>query len=294
MKSKSIVKSLIIFIVILSIPFLTGCKNKIARMGLKGKFTYEAWGKAVKILDLETGKYKRIYVGEKAYDPEVSPDGKKIAYVTIGEGYFLKMFNIKTKAKKSFGNKICARCPRWSPDGKKIVFFSNRLEIGGPMGLYILDAESGKEELITDADNEPDSWGSWSPDGKKIIFCKYGRGNFVIDVSSKKISSLVCSEKFTRDPCFSPDGSKIAYYSVDNGRNNIFIVDIDGKNKKKLTNCSRETVYGCVSPRWTQDGRKIIYCKHPMDYFPLFQSISYLYVMNPDGTDKIKIKKFWF
>ena len=58
---------------------------------------------------------------------------------------------------------------RWSPDGKRIAFFSQR----APGGIFVMQANgSGVTPLVTG--DEPD----WSPDGKQIAFV-YGAGIYV-------------------------------------------------------------------------------------------------------------------
>ena len=56
--------------------------------------------------------------------------------------------------------------PTWSPDGKKILFSSNR---SGYFNLYIVDVESGDVERLTDSDFH-EYHGSWSPNGSRIAY----------------------------------------------------------------------------------------------------------------------------
>jgi fibronectin type 3 domain-containing protein len=74
-------------------------------------------------------------------------------------------------------------------------------------------------------------------------------------------------------PCFSPDGTKIAFVSSRDGNNEIYIMNSDGTNQTRLTNNSADDRYPCFSP----DGTKIAFQSNRDGYFGI-------YVMNIDGT----------
>jgi len=57
------------------------------------------------------------------------------------------------------------------------------------------------------------------------------------------------------EPVWSPDGSKIAFWSNRDGKNDIYVMDADGSNVKRLTNNLSDD----VGPRWSPDGRKILF-----------------------------------
>ena len=66
--------------------------------------------------------------------------------------------------------------PSWSPDGKKIVFYSTR---DGNREIYIMNSDGSNQTNIS---NNPsfDIAPSWSPDGKKITFTSSRNGNWEI------------------------------------------------------------------------------------------------------------------
>jgi WD40-like Beta Propeller Repeat len=66
--------------------------------------------------------------------------------------------------------------PRWSPNGARILFQSDRDHLDtGYMDIYVMNADgTGVTRLTTDASD--DSFASWSPDGSKIIFQNIGNG----------------------------------------------------------------------------------------------------------------------
>ena len=107
-------------------------------------------------------------------DPQISPDGKQVVYVVTA---------VDLAANKSTSNLWLAstnggepraltsaakkdRHPRWSPDGKHILFESNR---SGDTQLWVIALGGGEPRQLTSIATEA-STGIWSPDGKQIAF----------------------------------------------------------------------------------------------------------------------------
>ena len=77
------------------------------------------------------------------------------------------------------------RDPSWSPDGKRIVFFSNRdghVMDGRPTSeIYVMDADGSNPQRLT-KNRVHDRFPSWSPDGERIVFVSDRDGNWEIYV----------------------------------------------------------------------------------------------------------------
>lgn len=68
--------------------------------------------------------------------------------------------------------------PSWSPDGKRILFSSNR---SGTIGVYVMNADgSGVQALVTSQPGEEHTKPIWSRDGKKIVCTRTKDGNVEI------------------------------------------------------------------------------------------------------------------
>src|SRR5262249_9103906 len=112
---------------------------------------------------------------KRVADPQISPDGKTVAYVITNvdlEGnrtssaIWLAAVDGSTEPRLLTNSGKKDRHPRWSPDGKTIVFVSNR---GGSSQLWLLDLGGGEARQITSISTEADN-PIWSRDGKSIAF----------------------------------------------------------------------------------------------------------------------------
>jgi len=77
-------------------------------------------------------------------------------------------------------------------------------------------------------------------------------------------------------PCFSPDGTKIAFESYRDGDFEIYVMNADGSNQTRLTN------NGGLNPCFSPDGTKIAFVSDRDGDFEI-------YVMNADGSNQTNI-----
>ncbi len=105
--------------------------------------------------------------------------------------------------------------------------------------------------------------GTWmnldiSPDGKNIVFDLLG-DIYIISSSGGKAKLLTSDLAWQMQPKFSPDSKLIAFTSDEGGGENIWIMDIQGRQKRAVTN---EDFRMLNSPSWSPDGNYIVARKH--------------------------------
>jgi Tol biopolymer transport system component/imidazolonepropionase-like amidohydrolase len=105
--------------------------------------------------------------------------------------------------------------------------------------------------------------GTWlnldvSPDGQRIAFDLLG-DLYLLPIDGGKATRLTSGRAFDIQPRFSPDGRQVAFTSDRDGANNLWRVDLDGKNAVQV---SKEDFRLLNNPVWTEDGQYLIGRKH--------------------------------
>jgi Tol biopolymer transport system component len=223
-------------------------------------------------------------------DPQISPDGRWIAYVVSAVDLTQNANNSDvwlvaaaggtpvrlTSSPKADGQ------PRWSPDGKWLAFVSARED--RPQ-IWLIRPNGGEAEKLTEGKTGVQSF-QWSPDGSKIAFIAQREltadeerkekekddaqvvdRDFrmtrlsTIDLATKKATELVSGDYQINEARWSPDGAQIAYAVTptpkadDGSRSDIYVVTVASGAKRKLI----ENKGPDNAPRWSPDGRWIAY-----------------------------------
>ena len=143
--------------------------------------------------------------------------------------------------------------PIWSPDGKKILFTSNRNQLGFHLYLKNVDG-SGSEEKVADFGPglQVNPW-DWSRDAKYILFRKANELWYL--TWPERVAKPLLQEKWTaRNAQFSPDGRWVAYASNETGNMEIYVSSFPNGNGKWQVSSA-----GGQEPRWRQDGKELFY-----------------------------------
>lgn len=105
--------------------------------------------------------------------------------------------------------------------------------------------------------------GTWmnldvSPDGRMIAFDMLG-DIYVMPITGGAAQSIASGMAYEMQPRFSPDGAKIAFTSDRDGGDNIWVMNIDGSDKRQVT---KEKFRLLNNPTWSADGNYIAARKH--------------------------------
>lgn len=244
-----------------------------------------------------TGGLSVILIAINPFTTSSAPKNKgleRITYMTFQPGnwdifYFPKRGDTPRKLTDDPGLDYGAVI---SPDDRWVVFCSERR---GNADLYALDLKNGGQpHLLLESDAMEDQ-PSISRDGKSLAFVSTRDGNadvFTIPFKPQKTQDIKKAINLTHNaggdfrPSFSPDGKLVAFSSDRDTpptghpaarmrAGEIYVVDINGQNLRRLTNSPGWD----GSPTWSLDGREI--------YFYSSRDGRYrIWVMNQDGSSR--------
>ncbi|MFC1528498.1 BamA/TamA family outer membrane protein, partial [Candidatus Latescibacterota bacterium] len=193
----------------------------------------------IHITSVSSGGYNKVIKPDMdaIYSPDWSPDGRKILFCGIKDSK-LDLFTVDIETltyERITDDYFDESNPRWSRDGKNIVFSSDRLappyeysikQMDGFYNIFIMDADgSNIRQITTNMYNDSNPF--WSPDGEKIVFTsdRNGISNlYYVDLTDMTVSPLMNLLTGASAPCWSPDGNKIAFASFKEGGWDIYLL----------------------------------------------------------------------
>jgi serine/threonine protein kinase/Tol biopolymer transport system component len=190
-------------------------------------------------------------------NPRLSPDGRRIAVGITEQERQVWLYDLSRGTLTRFtfqGNNNLD--PLWTPDGKRIVFTSNK---EGTRNLFwqLADGSGGLERLTTSEHlNIPSSW---SPDGRFLAFSENttsttGYDIWVLRLSDRKATPFLRTPLNENAAQFLPDGHWLAYASDESGRYEIYVQPYPGPGGKWQISTE-----GGREPIWNRNGRELFF-----------------------------------
>ena len=202
--------------------------------------------------DSKSGQFSPLLGGISAEYVAFSKDAQWVTYVSYPEGALWRSRADGSERLQLTYPPMYPVLPRWSPDGKNIIFFEFAVTAGKPARMYEVSPDSGSPRLLQPDDPRHQLDPNWSPDGSKIIFG--GESNDptsairILDVASGQVSSLPGSQGLY-SPRWSPDNRYISAFSADSEK--LLLFDIQTQKWITLANGSLSWL------NWSHDGQYV-------------------------------------
>ncbi len=194
-------------------------------------------------------------------DIRLSPDGSKVLADRPGAQGSLNLWMYDAArgiaSRFTFSTSVDESAV-WSPDGKQVVFTSNRQ---GNFSLYLKPSSgTGGEQVLLAGEGDKFAT-DWSPDGRFIVYNYHGptskkRDLWILPLTGdRKPYPFLATEADEAEAAFSPDGRWLAYLSDESGREELYVVPFPGSGGKWQISSS-----GAFTPAWwNPDGKELTY-----------------------------------
>ncbi len=182
------------------------------------------------------------------YLPAWSPDGARLAFTSNRDGNpeIYVVGRDGSGLRRLTNHPEVDVTPTWSPTGNQIAWTSNRT--GSPQ-IWVMNADGSEPRKITS-----ESWcdrPTWSPAPfNEIAYASRTGGGFdirIFDFANRGTRTITDGIGSNESPALSPNGRHVAFTSTRAGKEQIFMIDRDGKNLRQITKAGMNRY-----PNWSQ------------------------------------------
>jgi len=217
-----------------------------------------------------------VVIDSEAESFDLSPSGKRAAIASRG-----RIFTIATElgeVQRVTETLTHDRLPRWSPDGKKIVFLSDR---SGRDEVWISDEHGTPPKQLTDLDGQKSAL-SWAPDSKTLFYvCE--DAIYRLSVADGKSSLIVRRGIDIPAASVSPDGQWLAYAATT--KENLVRTFIRSLTSGEEHGVSRKGFARSYAPAWSPNGKKLLMLVSNAGAVDRPQSILHAITLQQEGAN---------
>jgi Tol biopolymer transport system component len=197
-------------------------------------------------------------------DLTISRDGRRIAVSEMEGAMHLTLLPLAAGGGAPAGpeevvtaGQVIDRYPNFSPDGRRLVFTSDRL---GSMEIWIVDlATRHHERLSLPGKDFGSNIAYWSKDGRQILLARFqadgSQSLWLVAPDGSQAEEIVPAAPRQYPAGFSPDGRSILYVSPHENVLQIFSLDLATREKRRITSTPRDK----FEAQWSPDGRHLAF-----------------------------------
>jgi dipeptidyl aminopeptidase/acylaminoacyl peptidase len=237
-----------------------------------------------------SGKQQAVFHPDNDAQADWAPDGTKIVYRSRRSSQF-EISIVDFSVRDADGRPTVTDIPKapdgtqssqpgWFPDMSHLLYRRTNGTGTTRSDIWMMNLDgSDRHPLYVAPDDQ--FYPSFSPDMKKLLFSTVksatGRNIQVLDIASGVVTTLFSFSPTSYDsaPAWSPDGSQIAFESNLDGDREIYVMNADSSNQRRITT----NTWWDEGPAWSPDGKRIAFSSGADD---LHLDI---WTMNADGSD---------
>jgi serine/threonine protein kinase/WD40 repeat protein len=205
--------------------------------------------------------------------PDVSGDNRKFTYMVFSPHEDIAAAEIDgTRVRQLTDDPYRDRFPRWSPQGERIAFFSNR---SGNYQIWTIRVDGSDLRQETDVAGWDLVAPAWAPNGKRLSCGTFDRGNYIIDLTTHSDGLRGADELqpmprfqqnhmqfFAGGGAWSPDGNEFAGYLLTTDRRvgGIALYSFDTRAYRVVRTFDPPLSFNS-SLYWLPDGHRIAYTR---------------------------------